>query len=99
MDRQASILLQLLATVNFLGVDYKVYLQINRKLEARLFYCGKINVPVKIRKSALWSGQSLRRAPLLLVKATVFLLGEQGNMGIDGSHIFSQNLAAQSQKL
>lgn len=103
-DRRASIWLQLLAAVNLPGADYKVYLEINSKLEVRLLYCGEMNVPMRISQGLVKGRQAPvtdRQAPkshLLLVEATVLLLDEQENVGVDGSHLFSQNPAAQSQK-
>lgn len=100
-DRRASIWLQLLAAVNFPGADYKVYLEINSKLEARLLYCGEMNVPMRISQGLVKGRQAPvkgRQAPkshLLLVEATVLLLSEQENMGVDGSQLFPQNPAAQ----
>lgn len=103
-DRRASIWLQLLAAVNFPGADYKVYLEINSKLEARLLYCGEMNVPIRISqglvkgRQALVTGRQAPKSHLLLFEATALLFGEQENVGVDGSHLFSQNPAAQSQK-
>lgn len=110
-DRRASIWLQLLAAVNLPGADYKVYLEINSKLEVRLLYCGEMNVPMRISQGlvkgrqapvkgrrALVTGRQAPKSHLLLVEATVLLLDEQENVRVDGSHLFFQNPAAQSQK-